>query len=256
MILIFCRDNGISASLPKLKTQHITFNCKDGQLELKNNKLTESPYHRDKFPPSNTVILTDFSLSEVRLVVEQILISQGKISSVNFFRILSILNILGTHFNNVLQNDSEMDSHIQETPSHIATLPNELLIKIFSHLSTQDLRDNVAKVSKQFKDLCKSPLVHQVVTVNAGENEADFLRAATMITELHVNTTDKQVCQDELLAVANHCHLKVLLVNGTAVFDPQFFLCHELVEMVEKFEEIPHVLGTWFVLQACSISRI
>ena len=101
---------------------------------------------------------------------------------------------------------------------------DELLIKILSLLSTQDLRENVANVSRKFQDLCNSPLVHQVVTVNSCENEADFLRWATMMTELHLHVQDKQQdCKEELMAITNHSHLRVLHVYGCLILDPRSF---------------------------------
>ena len=134
----------------------------------------------------------------------------------DLYRFLSILNSLESLLNGT-------EEKYQETPSPLATLPNELLIKIFSHLSTQDLRRNVANVSKQFKELSKSPFVHQVVTVKACENEADFLRGATMMTELHLHTKAEKECQEELMAITNHCHLKVLHVYGCIILDPPSF---------------------------------
>ena len=129
---------------------------------------------------------------------------------------MSILNSLETQLNGPVEKD-------QETTSPISKLPNELLIKILYYLSTQDLRGNVAHVSKQFKELCKSPLVHQVVTFNACKNEAEFLREATMMTELHLKAKHGQNCQEELMAITNHCHLKVLHVNGCVTLDSQYF---------------------------------
>ena len=155
--------------------------------------------------------LTDYSQAEVRHVVEHVLQREVK-----FSRFLSIVNSLESQLNETVDND-------QETTSPISTLPNELLIKILSNLSTQDLRDNVAHVSKQFKELCKSPMVHQVVTVNVGENEAEFLRKATMMTELHIEAKHGQDCKKELMAITNHCHLKVLHVNGYVKLKPRVF---------------------------------
>ena len=105
-------------------------------------------------------------------------------------------------------------------PSLMSTLPNELLIKILSYLSTEELLKNVARVSKHFYILCNSPLLHQVLTVRACENDAYFLRAAnflrraSMMTELHLHTKDGQYFQELLKLIENHHHLKVLRVYG------------------------------------------
>ena len=203
-------------------------------MELKNSKWTESTNRKEKLPnyfesmlqPSKKrklllgkshsqqqkiINLTDYSCAEVRFVVDHILQREVK-----FSRFLGIFNSLENQLNGTVEND-------QETTSPISTLPNELLVKILSYLSTQDLRGNVAHVSKQFKELCKSPLVHQVVTVNAGENEADFLREATMMTELHIEANYGQDCQEELMAITKHCHLKALHVNGYVKLKPLCF---------------------------------
>ena len=158
------------------------------------------------------------------MVFKHILGRKVYMPSKYLIRFLCILNILEIQMIQMLENGSKNNSQDQETPSPIATLPNELLIKVLSLLSTQDLRENVANVSRQFQDLCNSPLVHQVVTVNSCENEADFLRWATMMTELHLQVQDKQQdCQEELMAITNHSHLRVLHVYGCLILDPPSF---------------------------------
>ena len=156
-------------------------------------------------------------------MVEFLLERKVETSAVKFFRFLSILNRIKTQLNQTAENCLEIETKAKKASTPIATLPNELLIKILSQLSTQDLRENVAHVSKQFQVLCKSPLVHQVVTVNTGENEADFLRGATMMTELHLYAKDGQDGQEELMAIANHSQLNVLCVYGCVTLEPVTF---------------------------------
>ena len=206
-------------------------------MELKNSQWTESTHHTDnaqtcleelqkskkrKIMSSQnmsmdgskqpkTLLLPDYSQAEVKFVVEYV-----SRKEVNLCRFLTILNSLESQLNGTVEK-------YQETTTPITKLPNELLIKILSYLSTQDLRDNMENVSKQFKELCKSPLVHLVVTIKSYENEANFLRGATMMTELYLHTIDEKDCQEELMAITNHCHLRVLHVYGCIILDPPSF---------------------------------
>ena len=198
--MLFYRDS-ITEILPNLKSELIVFTCQDGKIELKNNKWMEFTSQTEKFSTFSkeelqqskkkkiwskdgskqpkSILLTDYRQAEVKFVIDYVFQKEVKLC-----RFLSILNNLESQLNGTVKI-------VQETPSPISTLSNELLMKILSYLSTQDLRGNVAKVSKHFKELSKSPFVHQVVTVNAGEKEAVFLRRATMMTELHLHTKDK-----------------------------------------------------------------
>ena len=174
------------------------------------------------------MILTDYDKFEVYSVLANILREEFNSHFSSFYRFLCILNSIGAQNKQLLKKESRNISYGQVNQSYIAKLPNELLIKILSYLSTEDLRENVALVSKHFKELCKSPLVHQIVTTNAVSperscTEAQFLRGATMMTEFHQYSFFGGVFQEETRAISKHCHLKVLHVHGYVYFDTESF---------------------------------
>ena len=57
-------------------------------------------------------------------------------------------------------------SHINEVTSskNLLDLPIEIILKIFSNVSTQDLLLNVASASKMLNDVTQNPSVHRTVT--------------------------------------------------------------------------------------------
>ena len=241
MALIFCSEADNIASLPNFKTEHILFSCQNGYTELKNgrsryySKEACLTYFKDKPQPSKTILLPECFSYQVHLFLKHVLGERDEGCLQSFYSFLCILNAIGTQNKLMLEKGSSnffMDhfswalfpwacfSLGKKGPSLISTLPNELLIKILSYLSTEELLKNVAQVSKHFYVLCKSPLLHQVITVMACENNADFLRMtnflrrATMMTELHLHTKDGRDCQEVLQAIKNHHHLRVLWVYG------------------------------------------
>ena len=113
---------------------------------------------------------------------------------------------------------------------HILDLPPEIIYKIFSLVSTQDLLLNVARVSKSFHIIAKNPLVHRSVTFsphcsdNFEKAEAKkFLRDCFLMKELHINWDEtyqvfpavnrpefKNVDEFLIEVILNHDHLRVI----------------------------------------------
>ena len=82
---------------------------------------------------------------------------------------------------------------ISEIPlrKQICELPEEILIKILSHLSTYDLLINVAVVSKQFYSFSKNAKVHNNVSFVLNKfvfqgPVARFLKKATHLRTLEI----------------------------------------------------------------------
>jgi hypothetical protein len=79
----------------------------------------------------------------------------------------------------------------KDTASYFHHLPEKLLVAIFSQLSTTDLLNNVALVSKKFYWLTKNPLVHINIdilmsNVDHKEQVARFLGNAVHLRHLVV----------------------------------------------------------------------
>jgi len=126
----------------------------------------------------------------------------------------------------------------QRSTISINDLPNELLVKIFSNISTFGLLLNVALVSKRFYELTKNPEVHRVVTLKLTghqlwkQSAENFLKTAIQLKELHIkrngtwdsedysplSTSLPEICvmDDVILATLQHPHLKVIDICLTA----------------------------------------
>ena len=126
------------------------------------------------------------------------------------------------------------DQQFAATFPNICSFPTEVITKILSHLSTQDLLGNVALVSKQFYILTKTPGVHLVITISQYADEKDastFLLGANRIRELHITGPPKvpysrgpKVCDRKLLAVTGHSYLRVLNVYKFAEVSAACFI--------------------------------
>jgi len=120
---------------------------------------------------------------------------------------------------------------------NICMLPIEIITKILSHMSTYDLLQNVALLSKQFYGLVKSPSVHLVVSFTMFVEKlpaVKFLEQMTSMRELHihrpqyycwnsisVNFIDTH-CDRFLSAIKEHQHLRVLI--SSSVVSTECFL--------------------------------
>jgi hypothetical protein len=85
----------------------------------------------------------------------------------------------------------EKDPENEKYLANIPPIPNEILLKIFSYVSTCDLLLNVAKVSKRFHQLTYHPSVHIVVTLldSVDQNPAlRFFEENNCIEEVNIFT--------------------------------------------------------------------
>ena len=122
---------------------------------------------------------------------------------------------------------------------NLTDLPPEVLLCIFSLVSTSDLLCNVAYVCQQFYDITKNPGVHIVITMNPISQVIDksyedgamrFLCQATLMKEFHFRRNCVFVpqescfsskpcffktyyCDKLISAIQNHCHLKVVDIS-------------------------------------------
>ncbi len=89
------------------------------------------------------------------------------------------------------------DDHAQD----IASLPNEILIKIFTYIPTSDLLQNVSRVSKNFNGLSKVTLAHQNVTLlDNADKVSEFLTANKSIVSLNLIPQNKDQTDHENLS--------------------------------------------------------
>ena len=87
-------------------------------------------------------------------------------------------------------------------------LPNEIIAKIMSHLTTKDLLINCALVCKTWNCFTKSPAVHRNITLPNCQNLVEFLNCATMLDSLCLKTSELDPnCDDALLAIRNWSNL-------------------------------------------------
>ena len=115
----------------------------------------------------------------------------------------------------------------------VSKLPDELLVKIFSKLSTSDLLNNVVLVSKQFCRLAQSPEVHLYVELQLNSSVRykfdfeveSFLRQSIHLRRLSIKTPFKIPnvisgnCLDSFfVATKDHKNLKSIFV------DPSFYI--------------------------------
>jgi Leucine-rich repeat (LRR) protein len=109
----------------------------------------------------------------------------------------------------------------------LESLPDEVLVKILSHISTHDLLQNVALVSKRFKALSEDHAAHNIVELDNNvrvKGAVRFLRKAISLQELHISypaynpinaesRLPKGLCGEILLAIADHSFVKVINVS-------------------------------------------
>ena len=94
-------------------------------------------------------------------------------------------------------------------------LPNEIIAKIMSHLTTKDLLINCALVSKTWNCFTKSPAVHRNIKLPNCQNLVEFLNCATMLDSLCLKTSELDPnCDDALLAIRNWSNLTSLTIKS------------------------------------------
>jgi hypothetical protein len=111
----------------------------------------------------------------------------------------------------------------------LESLPDEVLVKILSHLSTRDILQNVALVSKRFKSLSEDHGAHIIVSLdNSVKGAVRFLRKAISLLELHISYPANNLinvnlaCREPakgllgeiLLAITDHNFVKVVNVSN------------------------------------------
>ena len=70
----------------------------------------------------------------------------------------------------------QLETKVPEIKTNTPSLPIEILLQIFSHVSTCDLMLNVAKASKAFYVLTKETSVHISVTFSDNVEEQSALK--------------------------------------------------------------------------------
>ena len=76
----------------------------------------------------------------------------------------------------------------------INTLPDEVLLKIFGYLDSEDILWKISKVSLRFERLSKDPTLLQEIVFNAGdedlvdfESKVDALKRSKNLTQIYFN---------------------------------------------------------------------
>ncbi len=87
------------------------------------------------------------------------------------------------------QNDPESCQNDPDSPPDFSRLPNEILLKIFSHIKTSDLLCNVARVSKRFYQLSQDPAAHISIHLGPVQIPEAFLEGKEKIEQFHVENT-------------------------------------------------------------------
>jgi len=108
----------------------------------------------------------------------------------------------------------------------ISSLPNELLCRIFSNLSTNDLISNVATVSRRFHGLTHVPEIHDSVALKDAHDDkaSNFLAINNLVKDLHLTTKDLLLFKDSVQlsnAVFSQRRLKNLNICQKIVVDEQ-----------------------------------
>jgi hypothetical protein len=82
--------------------------------------------------------------------------------------------------------DPESCQNDPDSPPDFSRLPNEILLKIFSHIKTSDLLCNVARVSKRFYQLSQDPAAHISIHLGPVQIPEAFLEGKNKIEQFHV----------------------------------------------------------------------
>ena len=219
--------------------------CDDGKTKFSAHKIilaSVSEFFKSELKAKNEIHL-DASVEECQKLLQLIYLGKttvNKSDSAHFLKDVAekykIEGILDESSSSVLENKDTIEgSDKEENPTpKLDDLPPEIMMKIFSHLRTQDLLVNVAPVSKYFYELVRDPEAHIKVwlPVNVDLGAAsEFLRTATKIQELRIFTHEatrlelrtrpfsdeiepQLFCDPLLIAVSRHSNLKVVDIDG------------------------------------------
>ena len=220
--------------------------CNDGQTKLSAHKIilaSVSEFFKSELKDKSEIHL-DASVEDCRKLLQLIYLGKttlNKSDSAHFqkdviekYKIEEILDESSS--SKAAENDDTKEGSDKEenVGAKFDDLPPEIMMKIFSHLRTQDLLVNVAPVSKYFYELVKDPEAHIKVWLPANVDigaAAGFLRTATKIQELRIFTyeatqldlktkpfseeVELQIfCDQLLIAVSRHSNLKVVDIHG------------------------------------------
>ena len=146
-------------------------NCENGQSTFSAHKIilaAASPILREILRSSNILTFPDVSKCDMESVIESIY----KRSPDSFLKVGKLEKSLATR-------KTKKSTSIEQ-------LPPEVLVNIFSFLSTTDLLNNIALVSNQFHTVTKLPSAHKIVHLSSCAPNIDkFLKTASSMTKLH-----------------------------------------------------------------------
>ena len=175
--------------------------CNNGQTTFRAHKIflaAASPFLRNLLLKSDKMSFPKISKSEMESILESIY--KGEPDSLT--KLAKLETLLATPK--------------QRIPASITSLPPEVLCNILSFLPTQTVLHKVAFVSKQFRELTKTPSVHKVVQLPSSSSSiVPFLKKATLMTDLYFQ--NKSECKKLIITaeqlvktVSNHIHIRNL----------------------------------------------
>lgn len=218
--------------------------CDDGKTKLPAHKIilaSASKFFETELKTKNEIHL-DASLDECQKLLQLIYLGKTTVKKSESSRFVKDVakkyNIRGVLSESSDSDDDGADggsSAGDENPGpKLDDMPPEIMMKILSHLRTQDLLVNVALVSKYFYHLVKDPQAHAKVWLPANVDlgaAAEFLKTATKIQELRIFTYEANqlelktkpfseeiepqlFCDQLLIAVSKHPNLKVVDISS------------------------------------------
>ena len=235
---------------------------KDGQEEEEEEErahkiilASSSPFLREELKTKSILHFPDVSKEDFLLILEFLYTGKAKVPKEkeeslmaigNQLKIEPLLNAINKNriirsrfgarenlkFRNYVINLFRGLRTVKKSTTCIYDLPTELLVMIFSKISTVGLLLNVALVSKKFYELTKNPGVHRVVTFKHTNHQLwkqcaeKFLKMAIQLDELHIkrmgtwlleefspppfSLPEPCVMDDVILATLKHPHVKVI----------------------------------------------
>lgn len=217
--------------------------CNQGKSKFKTHKVilaARSEFFRREFQNSSVVHIPDLTREELQLVLDLIYTGQVKVDREDEENLADIVKRFQINSSPCQIKKAKLVD--QSQPRLITHLPPEILVKILTNLSTRDLLQNVALISRQFYGLTKCPEVHLQVSVSNTfiDGEAiEFIKKAKLMTELKVTKLRdlrlKYPCEivnyedldKALLATRNHKNLRSVFctdINWFFNISPKTFI--------------------------------
>ena len=227
--VIFFRDFialGLSMWELRYKVDDLTIYCDGTESCVPGHKIVlmaaASPILREKLQIATALCFPDTSKAVLESILEELYKGSQKaarrLESLPYFFFSK--GMLSRTWKRELEQPSDLNpAKKQKTtkPVFLNSLPIEIICHILSYLTTTDILQKVACVSKQFLGLANDPSVHKNVWVkfNTSSSFLNFLMKATHMKKLHVlNQFVGDECIDDILPfIASHSKLRVFSLH-------------------------------------------